>query len=1210
VSTLHPIDGTDPAHREVRTGCPYCGVGCGLVADVAGGRLRSVRGDDLHPVNRGRTCQKPLALPEAAHSDDRAVVPLWRDDRDTRFTESSWSSIVPRLARRMEAIRREHGPDSIAFYLSGQLLTEDYYAVSKLAKGFLGTNNVDSNSRLCMSSAVAGYDATFGSDGPPPSYSDIESADCFLLVGSNAAACHPILWGRIRERQAQGARVIVIDPRRTDTAASADLHLPVRPGGDLVLLTALLAEVDRAGLLDRDYLAAHVEGHEEMLAAASRWTAERAARVCGVDPEAIIAAARLFGAAGAALALWSMGVNQSTAGTRTNRAILNLCLATGNVGRPGAGPLSLTGQPNAMGGREVGGLAQLLPGYRKVASEDDRRAMTELWELPPEAAGISARPGLPATDLFDALEDGRVRAVWICGTNPVVSMPDAERVRAALARAELVVVQDAYNPTETGALAHAVLPAAQWPEKQGVMTNSERRVTLVRKAIDPPGDALPDWEIFARLARAFGFGDHFGWESAAEVYDEFAALTAGRPCDQTGISHARLETEGTIQWPCTWAGHPGTERLYADGAFNTPSGRARVDAAEPDDLPEPPDADYPLVLTTGRIASQWHTMTRTGKSRRLLAAEPEPFLEIHPDDAARAGIEDGEGARVTSRRGSAVLAARFDDSLAPGVVFAPMHWGALHAPPGAGTVNELTHRATDPTSRQPALKATAVRVEPARIAPPRRARVVEPRRLLIVGAGPAGVATAESVVEHARPGSWAITLAGREPGLPYNRVALSDHLAGFKSAAALNLRDRGWYAERGIDLRVGDEVADVDPVERVALTRSGERLRYDAMVIATGSQPLLPPIEGIDRDGVVAFRTRDDVRRILAEGRRARRAIVIGGGLLGLEAARGLKERGLPVSVVHLVDRVMERQLDAPAARLLERALRRLGIEVLLERATTEVLGDERATGLRFAWGDDLEGDLIVVSAGIRPDVGLANAIGLDVERAIVVDDAMRTNVPGVWAVGECAQHRGLVHGLWGPIREQARVAGAAVAGAPGAFHGSIAVTQLKVAGIDLFCAGLHSAEAPEDDEVVTMNTRSGVYRKLVLRDERLVGAILLGDTSLGGRLRELIRTGAPVPDDLVGLEPASCAGDADSDDALVCACNAVSRGQIVAAVEAQGLTHVDQVARATGATTGCGTCRNSVAGILRGATPTTDVVIVRQSELSTAQTPFRRSRV
>jgi ferredoxin-nitrate reductase len=1211
-----PNDAPGPAPEEVRTGCPYCGVGCGLIATVAAGRLTAVRGDGAHPVNRGRTCPKPLALPEASRSPDRAVTPLWREDRAGRFTPRRWDETLAGLAERLTAIRRAHGPDSIAFYLSGQLLTEDYYAAAKLVKGFLGTNNLDSNSRLCMSSAVAAYSATFGADGPPPSYADIEQADCFLLLGSNAAACHPIVWARIRERQAAGARIIVVDPRRTETAGGADLHLQLRPGTDVVLLNALLAEVARAGLVDEAYLAAHTSGHAETLAAAAEWTPERAEAICGVPAADISRAAHAFAGAAGGLALWSMGANQSTQGTEINQGLLNLCLASGQIGRPGAGPFSLTGQPNAMGGREVGGLAHLLPGYRRVADPADRAEMNARWRVPADAAGVSATPGLPATDLFDALEDGRIKAVWIVATNPLVSLPDAARARAALARAELVVCQDAYDPTETSAAAHVVLPAAQWPEKQGTMTNSERRVTLVRRAIAPPGDALPDWEIFARLGAALGWGEHFAWRDAAEVHAEFAGLTAGRPCDQAGISHTRLEREGSLQWPCPDPAHPGTARLYEDGQFPTSDGRARLAATVPGELPEPVSPDFPLLLTTGRIASQWHTMTRTGKSRRLLAAEPEPFIELHPADAAAAGIADGEPARVSSARGEAILRARVLDTVSQGMAFAPFHWGALHAPAGAGTVNDLSHRASDPVSRQPALKAIAVRVEPVgvgaagvaataeavserrrpgRAAGPRAGgRTRRGRRLVIVGTGPAGVATAESVIANAPAGDWQITLVGREPGLPYNRVSLSHRLSGASSEADLRLRERDWYVGHNVTLRVGDEVVALDPTRRVARTRTGTELDYDALVLATGSRPLLPPIPGTDLDGVFAFRTQQDVRAILARARRARRVAVIGGGLLGLEAARGLAQRGLDVTVVHLVDRLMERQLDGPAAGLVQRALRRLGISVLTQRATSEILGQRRVRGLRFAWGEDLAADMVVIAAGIRPDVALAQESGLEVSRGIVVDDAMRTSAAGVWAVGECAEHRGEIQGLWAPIRRQAQVAGATVAGVPAAFHGAVGATRLKVAEIDLFCAGVPTAEVDADDEFVFMDSRRGIYRKLVVRGDRLLGAILLGDTTSAQRLTELLRTGAPVPEALLcppvgGAEAlaggGSGAGEADlGPDALVCSCNAVSQREIADAVARDGLTSVEAVGRATRAGTGCGTCRGQIAALLGGA--------------------------
>ncbi|MGH2838523.1 MAG: molybdopterin oxidoreductase family protein, partial [Thermoleophilaceae bacterium] len=729
--------------KQVRTTCPYCGVGCGLVAKVANGRLASVEGDRLHRVNRGATCRKPLHLPDTVHSRDRATTPLMRTSRDVRWQPVTWRRAIPDLAKRLRSIVDEHGPDALMFYVSGQLLTEDYYVVNKLVKGFIGTNNVDSNSRLCMSSAVAAYRATFGSDGPPGCYADIDQADCMLLLGTNTAACHPIVWSRIRRRQEEGAQLIVIDPRRTRTAEAADLHLPVRPGGDLALLNAMINVIVRDGLVDEAFVAARTEGAEQALGTAQEWTPERAAEETGVAAELIIDAARSFAGATRSLALWSMGANQSSVGTLKNRALHNLCLLTGNFGRPGTGPLSLTGQPNAMGGRETGGLADLLPAYRSVTVAEDRAAMRKLWGLPADMPGISPEPGVASTELADALHEGRVKAVWVVATNPVVSQPDAERFAAGLERAELVVCQDAYHPTETAALAHYALPAAGWPEKDGVMTNSERGVSLVQRALPAPGLALPDWEIFARLGRALGHADAFAWRSAAEVFDEYAATTEGRLCDVTGITHERLRREGVLQWPCPArregkTAHAGTARLYSSGGVPTPSGRARM-AATPHAAPaDRTDDEHPLLLTSGRVSGQWHTMTRTGKSPELLKGDARPFVELHPADAGRAGVREGEPVRLVSRRGTATAAARIVDTLPEGVAFAPFHWGALHLAAGETPLNELTSPALDPVSRQAELKATAVRVEPLARAADGRRRAVSPT--LIVGGGMAGLA--------------------------------------------------------------------------------------------------------------------------------------------------------------------------------------------------------------------------------------------------------------------------------------------------------------------------------------------------------------------------------------------------------------------------------------------------------------------------------------
>ena len=1169
---------------ETRTLCPYCGVGCGLLARTDGGRLAGVEGDPIYPVNRGRTCRKPLELRHAVHARDRATVPLVRERRDVRFREADWDEAMPALAARLQALIAEHGPDAVAFYVSGQLLTEDYYAWNKLAKGHLGTNNLDSNSRLCMSSAVAGYKGAFGSDGPPPAYADLALADCFLLLGTNTAACHPIVWSRIRDRLAEGAFAICADPRLTATARECDLHLPVRPGTDLALLNGMLHVIERDGLVDLDYVRRHTTGIEEALAVARPWTPQRAAVTCGVAAEAIEEAARRFAGSRRSMALWSMGANQSAVGTLKNRALINLCLATGQIGRAGAGPLSLTGQPNAMGGRESGGLSSLLPGYRSVESPADRAEMEAHWGSP--AGRISARPGLPAVELFEALAEGRVKAVWIMATNPAVSLPHSLRAREALERAELVVVQDAHHPTETSALAHAVLPAAAWPEKEGAMTNSERRVGLVRRALDPPGSALPDWRIAARLAEELGFGHAFAWQSEAEVYAEFAACTAGRMCDVSGVSHERLMREGSVQWPCpAEPGHAGTERLYADGGFPSADGRARFAPTPHSGPAEGTSRSRPLTLTTGRVADHWHTMTRTGKSQRLSAAAGEPVVDLHPDDGAEAGVRDGEQARITSARGEVVARARLDPTLPRGVAFTPFHWGALHAPAASGQTNAVTIPALDPDSRQPELKAAAVTVEPARRrrggrpgGRPRRS--LRPRRLVVIGTGMAGLETVEEVLRRRPEGDWRVTMLGEEPGPAYNRIQLSKLLSGTAGAGALLMRPAAWYAERGIDLRGGCPAASIDPDRRVVLDRSGGRHEYDALVIATGSRPFVPPIPGAAQPHVRVFRTRADVAALAAGAAGGRSAVVVGGGLLGLEAAAGLRARGAAVTVVEAAGRLMPQQLDSGGAALLGRALDRLGLYAITG-ARVEAIDP---TAVLLEDGERLPADVVVVAAGVRPETRLARSAGIECGRGILVDDSLRTSAPAVLAVGECAEHRGTVYGLWAPLAEQARAAGATACGDPAAFHGTATATTLKVAGVDVFAGGAQSA-GEDEVELLWSDGRRGNYRKLVLAGERLAGAVLVGDTAGGRELSALLRSGEPVPDALLAPPGAGDGEEREPDPAeILCSCNAVTSGEVAAAIGAGGLTTTAEVARATRASTGCGSCTGDVERALAAA--------------------------
>ena len=700
--------------QETKSTCCYCGVGCGVVIQTDGGRITGVRGDADHPANFGRLCTKGATLHLTARLDTRALYPELRLSRDQQRSRVGWDEALDYSAERFAQIIRAHGPDSVAFYISGQLLTEDYYVFNKLAKGLIGTNNVDTNSRLCMSSAVAGYKATLGADAPPACYDDIGVTDCLFIAGSNTAFAHPILFRRIEDAKAANPalKIIVADPRRTDTAAAADLHLPLLPGSDIALYNAMLHVLLWEGLCDLDFIRAHTDGFDALKETLREYTPQAAASICGLPAQDIIQAAKWFGNAKAALSLYCQGLNQSVHGTHNNAALINLHLATGQIGKPGAGPFSLTGQPNAMGGREVGGMANLLSGHRDLANPAHRAEVAKLWGV----AEVPAQPGKTAVELFDALASGAIKAVWIACTNPAQSMPDVERVRAALAKTELVVVQEAYRNTDTVAYADVLLPATTWGEKQGTVTNSERRISLVRPALAPPGETRHDWVIVQQFARRLGAKlDNplteklFSYRGPADIFDEHRETTRGRDLDITGLSYPLLEERGPQQWPFPEGARDGRARLYEDGIFATPNGRARFVNTLHQATAEDTDARYPLHLTTGRLRDQWHGMSRTGTVAILFNHAPEPVLSMHRTDMARSNLKDGDLVRLSSRRGSVVVKAAASHEMRPGQVFMAMHWGSQFMT-GAG-VNALMAGAIDPISKQPELKHAAVRLE-------------------------------------------------------------------------------------------------------------------------------------------------------------------------------------------------------------------------------------------------------------------------------------------------------------------------------------------------------------------------------------------------------------------------------------------------------------------------------------------------------------------
>ena len=564
---------------HVTTICPYCGVGCGLVVKVRDGRVVEVKGDKNHPSSLGGICPKGAQIDEIINTDSRLVAAQVRRKRSEPFVKTGLDDALVHIAKEFRSILRAHGPEAIGFYISGQLTTEAQYVFNKLAKGFIGTNNLDANSRLCMASAASVYKLAFGSDGPPTCYDDIEHTDCFFIVGANMAECHPVLWQRVKRRATRKrVRMIVVDPRRTPTAEGAHLHLSIKPGTDVALLNAMLHILIEQHWLNESFIRARTQDWERVAESVKEWTPARAAAECGVAEKDIHLAAFWFGQSAEALSLWTMGVNQSTSGVAKNLGILNLHLATGKIGRPGSGPFSLTGQPNAMGGREVGYLCGQLPGYREVTNPQHREDIAKIWGVPPRR--IKAKRGLDAMEMFEALESGKLKALWIVGTNPLATMPNSNAVRRGLERADLVVVQDCYHPTETSEMAHVLLPAAMSVEVEGTMTNSERRVGLLQKCVEPPGDARPDWEIGARFGCVFGFTEEFSYASAQDVFAEHKLCCQGAPGpDLRGITYRRLR-RNALQWPCPSGGRPGYARRYRDGKFFTPFRKARFHIIE------------------------------------------------------------------------------------------------------------------------------------------------------------------------------------------------------------------------------------------------------------------------------------------------------------------------------------------------------------------------------------------------------------------------------------------------------------------------------------------------------------------------------------------------------------------------------------------------------------------------------------------------------
>jgi assimilatory nitrate reductase catalytic subunit len=796
----------------VRTTCPYCGVGCGVLATRTGDRAVTIAGDPDHPANRGRLCSKGTQLGETMGLSGRLLHPMIGEKK------ASWDKALDLVARRFQETIARHGPDSVAFYVSGQLLTEDYYVANKLMKGFIGSGNIDTNSRLCMSSAVAGHVRAFGEDIVSASYDDLDEADLFVLVGSNTAWCHPIVYQRMQAtRAARGAKLVVIDPRRTETCEDADLHLPIRPGSDVALMNGLLFHCLRAGLVDEAFLDASVsvpQGFWDMIGQGSDlWSV---AKTCDVAPEQLLRFYELFAANPRTVTLFSQGINQALRGTDQVNAITNVHLATGRIGKPGAAPFSITGQPNAMGGREVGGLASTLAAHMDFAPDNIAR-VGRFWS----ASRMATKPGLKAVDMFRAVGEGRIKAIWIMATNPAVSMPDAGRVREALAACPFVVVSDVIADTDSARFAHVRLPAAGWGEKDGTVTNSERRISRQRPMLPLPGEAKPDWWIMTEVARRMGWSSAFNYERPADIYREHARLSA---YENRGTRLFDIAGHAAIGNPAYDAMAPWRwlDRPFADGRFPTPNGKARLVSVVQAAIAEPL-RDWPLTLNTGRYRDQWHTMTRTGLSPKLARHREEPLVEINPQDAERLGLDDDDIARVATPQGESAFRVHITEAQRRGEIFTPIHWTDRQST--GGRAGLLPRPLTDPHSGQPGFKSTPARLE----------KVAIEWRAFLIQRGEAGIGTLPDCL-------WAtrITVTG---GSLYELAGIGEDkvIDGF--------------------LPAGDRIEAVDPARgtrRIAVIRDG-RLAAVLFLTRSGELP--------SRDWLIAQLAAPQVAPTLLAGR-------------------------------------------------------------------------------------------------------------------------------------------------------------------------------------------------------------------------------------------------------------------------------------------------------------------------------------------------------
>ncbi|NMH88720.1 nitrate reductase [Flavivirga algicola] len=1166
--------------NEVKTTCSYCGVGCGIIVKKDINNKVFVEGDKEHPVNKGMLCSKGMNLHYVVNDiSDRILYPEMRWSRSHPRERVSWDDALGRASRVFKSIIKKYGPDSVGFYVSGQSLTEEYYIANKLTKGFLGTNNIDTNSRLCMSSAVVGYKKTFGEDSVPISYEDIELADCFLITGANPAWCHPILFRRIEKRKEENpnVKIIVIDPRKTDSANFADLHLQLLPGTDVVLYNAIGRRLFERGLIDEKFIKNHTEGYAAYKDLIFSTSIKQASKLCGVPEKDIKKAADIIGLSKGFISMWAMGLNQSVVGTDKNVSLLNLSLITGQIGKPGSGPFSLTGQPNAMGGREVGGMANLLAVHKDLMNEEHRREVAQFWGVDK----ISDKPGYTATEMFDALESGKLKAVWIACTNPLVSLPNTHQIERAMKKAKFVVVQDISYKSDTVDYADLVLPAAGWLEKEGTMTNSERRISYLPKEIDAPGEARPDVEIFCDFAQRMGFRG-FNYNNASEIYDEYASMTKGTNIDVSFLNYDRLKSEGTFQWPVPEHRHQGTSRLFEDKKFYTPNGKAQFNLPSTiKNTSVQPSEDFPLILTTGRIRDQWHTMTKTGKVSRLKTHYPTPVLEINPVDAYLCKLKDGSIAEIKSENGVVRVRAKITETIKKGVVFLPMHWGK-QLQSDLNRTNNLTNTHIDPTSKEPDFKFTCVSVT-------KYKKPVE--KIVIVGAGAAAFRFVQNYREFNEVDE--IHVFSKEPNLFYNRVLLPEYVTEELTWEQLLKIKKLELDKLNIHVHPETSISNIDKENKVVTDSHNEKHTFDKLILATGSRAFIPKGVQIDLPGRFTMRNKIDADKFKAYldatnlPPEEQHVVIVGGGLLGLELAAAMKHKNAKITIVQRASRLMERQLDKVSSKLLALDVQERGIQIYFDNEVSTVFDDEDTGELNITLksGKLITANAIVYAIGTIPNVEIARENGIDCSRGVKVNQHLQSSHPDIFAIGEIAEFNNQLFGITSAAEEQATILANFIAGDIScSYNGSVLMNILKFNDLNLCSIG--DIIVPDNDdsyeEIIFTDIKKRYYKKCIVKDDLLIGAVLMGDKNEFAEFKTMIESKIEMADKRNTLLRGA-SNDTPVLGKLICSCSQVGAGNIEEAI-AKGCTDFTELCNKTGAGLGCGSCKTEVREILHNA--------------------------